>query len=192
MASELTTVTMALAQMAVFRCADVSAETLDLFAKRIIADGCEPADVVKACQSFEAAPRAEGETAFPEIGRMLNTVRVFAQRRREQERSRQLPPLSNEPTYRCAQCLDDPSGWVKLACPSFTCEREKAHAPHSYVVRCPHWLKLHRDEIQEAALQALQKGLRPSSVAAALQDVDAGTYHYQHAVTAIARQRRAV
>jgi len=191
MASELTTVTMALAQMAVYRCAEVSAETLDLFAKRIIADGCDPADVVKACQSFEAAPRAEGETAFPEIGRVLNAVRVFAQRRREYEQARQLPPPANEPTYRCAQCLDDPSGWIELACPSFKCEREQTHPPHTYVVRCPHWLNLRRDEIQEAARQALQKGLRPSSLAGALQDLDSGIYRYRDAVTAITRRRRA-
>lgn len=93
----------------------------------------------------------------------------------------------SEPTYRCYQCQDDPRGWLELQCPQTLCERDKDHPAHSYVVRCPHWLRERREELQRSAQAALQKGRRPPVDMQSLQDLDANVYRYQRAITTIGR-----
>jgi hypothetical protein len=64
------------------------------------------------------------------------------------------PVFTDEPTYHCRDCWDEPSAWVVCVCigrgklinPSYTtarvtrtvsCLRTQDHPPHSYVERCP-------------------------------------------------------
>jgi hypothetical protein len=65
------------------------------------------------------------------------------------------PTFSDEPTYHCRDCWDEPSAFVVCVCPgrgeklinpSYTtarvrrtvsCLRTQDHPPHSYVERCP-------------------------------------------------------
>lgn len=101
-----TRVTMALAQMAVFRCADVSAETLQLFTTRLLAEKCAVDDIVRACGQLERAEREPGETAFPTLGTLLTCIGRIAQRRYEDQRmqewhdenNRRLADAYNVPT----------------------------------------------------------------------------------------------
>lgn len=97
-------------------------------------------------------------------------------------------PAASEPTFKCWQCQDDPQGWLELWCPDTVCERAKDHPPHSYVVRCPHWLREHGEELHKAAQDALQKGRRPGAASQALQELETGVYRYQRAVTTIGRR----
>lgn len=78
----------ALGQMAAFRGATVTDETLALFAARLVAERVRVEDAVEACRRLEREERAEGELAFPSLGTLLKRIGlVESQRyRREQER----------------------------------------------------------------------------------------------------------
>lgn len=80
------TITLALAQMAAFRCADVSEQTIELFARRLMAEQCQVVDVVKACAVLEQQERAEGETSFPSLGTLNKHIRAQQSVRRQLER----------------------------------------------------------------------------------------------------------
>jgi len=65
-------ITAALAKMALLRQApDVDRVTLDLFAAELESSGITPDVVVIACQALQTRPRADGETAFPSFGTLL-------------------------------------------------------------------------------------------------------------------------
>lgn len=107
-----TTITVALAQMAVFRGAEASPQTLQLFARRLVAERCQVDDVVAACAELEVEERNEGELAFPSLGTLLARVQARAWRRieeqkrlqREEEHHRMLAERWNVPT---AEALAD-------------------------------------------------------------------------------------
>jgi hypothetical protein len=180
-------ITAALARMALLRQADISDVTLDLYTAELAAANVRPEDVTTACEVFAGRAREQGETSFPEMGRLRVEIEAAARRRRMRDESRVLQARADEPTFRCYQCQDDPQGWIELQCPQSPCEREKEHQPHPYVVRCPHWLKAKREQLQRSAQDALQKGERPSMSAQSLQDLDMSVYRYQRAVTTIGR-----
>jgi|SRR6185369_15004110 len=79
-------VTAALAKLSILRQAsDVSDLTLDLYAAELEAAGITPDVVVIACQGLQSQPRAEGETAFPSLGTLLE--RCYAIRREWQKQA---------------------------------------------------------------------------------------------------------
>lgn len=182
MATDIETVMTALSQMAAYRQAQTTPEALRLFARRLLSEGCQVSDVVLACRHFERTPRGEGETAFPELGRLLARVEVEASARRARANLRALPS-GDEPTYRCWQCQDDPAGWLELRCPDTPCERTTEHPPHGYTVRCPHWLRANEEVLRKSAQDAISSGRRPSLAAVALQELDTGAYRYQRSIT---------
>lgn len=188
-------ITASLATLAILRqAADVTDVALDLYSAELTAAGVTGDVVAAACHAIQAAPRADGETAFPSLGTLLTACASVRRTQREDaERASRQRALGAgyEPRYTCGQCLDDPFGWVVLRCPDEPCGRERTHAAHDFGVRCPHWLREHADAIRVSAQQALQRGQRPTDAAYALQDLDAGTYRYAHALTARARWARA-
>lgn len=74
-------VTAWLATMAAFRQASVSDETLDLYSAQLAADGIALEDIEAACHEIARAERAEGETAFPDYGRLVRYCRAAAHTR---------------------------------------------------------------------------------------------------------------
>jgi hypothetical protein len=65
----------ALARIAMFRQAEVTASTLDLYSARLAEEALEVADIVEACGRIERAERTDGETAFPSLGMILRVCR---------------------------------------------------------------------------------------------------------------------
>lgn len=181
------TVVMALSQMAAFRGADVTAEAVGLFGKRLLSDGHQVADIVAACAVLERTERAEGETAFPSLARLTKECERAASQRRTAAAVKALaaPTDRDEPTFRCWQCLD--SGWITMRCSELRCERERDHAEHTYAVRCVCWLRAHHEALVAGAQKAIQSGQRPSRLAEDAQAVAEGAYRYQRMVTVQAR-----
>jgi hypothetical protein len=73
-----------LAGLAEARQASVSAETLNLYAFNL--SKFELSDVRDVVRRIAMRPRAEGETAFPELGAIMGEVQVLDRRHREQAR----------------------------------------------------------------------------------------------------------
>jgi hypothetical protein len=65
-------VTAALATMAMFRQADPSELTLNLYSAELEARGIDPAVAIRACQAIQETPRRDGQTAFPDLGTLLD------------------------------------------------------------------------------------------------------------------------
>lgn len=63
-----------LGRMAAFRGAEVSGHTLSLFAERLLAEGCQVADIRRVCLQLEVTVRAAGEPAFPALGTWLRLL----------------------------------------------------------------------------------------------------------------------
>jgi hypothetical protein len=74
-----------LAGLAEARQASVSAETLKLYSSQLseYAEG----DVRAACREIAHNPRKEGETAFPELGKIIWQIKVIVDERRREQRS---------------------------------------------------------------------------------------------------------
>lgn len=93
---------MALGQMATFRGAPVRDEVVLLFAKRLIAEGQTPEQIIDACGDLERRPRSEGETAWPSLGTLLEECRRSALRlaaRRCVELARMAPKALSAPEW---------------------------------------------------------------------------------------------
>lgn len=97
----------------------------------------------------------------------------------------------SDTTYACFQCQDDPGGWLELQCPETPCERRTEHAPHPFVVRCPHWLRSRADALRVRLQKAIQGGTPISRDVRALQDLEAGAYAHQLSITTRGRLREA-
>jgi hypothetical protein len=89
----------------------------------------------------------------------------------------------SEATFRCRQCLDDPSGWISLHCEGARCGLVITHAPHGFAVKCPCWLTRNAELLQRNAQTALSKGRKPSALYEQLTDAQAGRYKWAHVVT---------
>ena len=180
-------VVMALSQMAAFRGADITAEAVGLFGRRLLSDGHQVADIVAACAVLERTERKEGEPAFPSLARLTKECERAASQRRNAAALKALaaPTDYDEPTFRCLQCLD--SGWITMRCSELRCERDRPHADHTYAARCVCWLQAHNEALVAGAQKALQAGKRPSRLAEDAQSVAEGTYRYQRMVTVQAR-----
>lgn len=90
---------MALAQMATFRQAVIDTSTLKLYSARLANERFE--DVIAALEHIQEQPRAEGETALPEIGTILALVGVMAVRRVNREgAAKDLEFIA----WRCSSC----------------------------------------------------------------------------------------
>lgn len=101
--SDLDVVTVALAQMAAFRGAEPAGPTLALFARRLLAEGCEASVIVGACHRLEVAERKDGESAFPSLGTLLRVCReVSGERHREQVAREQRRYLDSYAEQACA------------------------------------------------------------------------------------------
>lgn len=188
MASDgLDIVAAAIGQMAVFRGALAEDDTLELFARRLLAEGYHVEDIVTACGVLERALRKEGEPAFPALATMVRECERAASQRRTAAAVKALaaPSDRDEPTFRCWQCLD--SGWITMRCSELRCERERDHAEHTYAVRCVCWLRAHTEALVAGAQKAIQSGQRPSRLAEDAQAVAEGAYRYQRMVTVQAR-----
>lgn len=72
-------VTAALAKMAMFRQADPSDLTLNLYSAELEDHGIAPEVILRACQALQETPRREGETAFPDLGTLLVACREAKQ-----------------------------------------------------------------------------------------------------------------
>ena len=89
---------------------------------------------------------------------------------------------ADEPTFTCAGCLDEPSGWTMVWCPGTgkhrsherwgvahglvlaECQRRKDHAGHTYAERCGCWqtnpsVEARRRKLEDAKA-AKQRGQR--------------------------------
>lgn len=65
---------MALTQMAIFRRATLDKDTLSLYSKRLEQENVE--DVVRALEKIQETPRKECESALPDIGSILASVKT--------------------------------------------------------------------------------------------------------------------
>lgn len=99
--------------------------------------------------------------------------------------------FADDPTYACAQCLDDPAGWMLLRCTGRICARTKPHASHLFAVRCPCWLKRHADVIRRQAEGAMANGSDVPRLFHDLTDLMQGRYVWAHSVTVDRSEHRA-
>ena len=139
-------------------------------------DSVPAPDVAFVCAHLATLVPKTFETRMPIVGVILDGCReLAATRRREAELSKRLAwRETDEPTYRCPLCHDEPSGWaLALQCPQTPCGRQKAHAPHSWARRCGCWLERHADTLTAGAQEAMQKGHQPSA------DYDALRTHHE-------------
>jgi hypothetical protein len=83
-------ITAALARMAMFRQADPSPLTLELYSAQLAGDGIPVEDVLVACDVLARRERAEGETTFPSYGTLTAECRRagIARRARVREQER--------------------------------------------------------------------------------------------------------
>jgi hypothetical protein len=88
------------------------------------------------------------------------------------------PTSFDEPTYRCPICTDDPAGWIFVRCPEVSCNRNKAHAAHTFVVRCPCWLERNSAALEQQRQDAIQTNKRVPADCEALDDLRAGRYRF--------------
>lgn len=77
---------MAMKRLAMFRQAEVSAQTYVAYALALSERLVRVEDVEVACRRLEATERAEGETAFPSLGTLLRVCGEVAHARRERHR----------------------------------------------------------------------------------------------------------
>ena len=119
----------------------------------------DPELVVRACLSLSLEPRELYETALPSVATIRARCRDIRAEDAQQERQKRLAPPpaagSEEPTYFCLLCHDDPYNWRPFWCPGTgrervsvearpersvgaieTCTRLKAHGPHDFVDKC--------------------------------------------------------
>jgi hypothetical protein len=68
-------VSAALAEMAMFRQAEVDDLTLELYSAKLAQEEIPVDVIVTACETIGRTPRREGETAFPDLGTMLAACR---------------------------------------------------------------------------------------------------------------------
>lgn len=102
-----TKIRMALAQMATFRQATLDASTLKLYSARLARERFE--DVIAALEKLQEMPRAEGETALPDIATILAMVTVMGIQRGNRERKNARPFLVGR---RCSACCYSHSAFV--------------------------------------------------------------------------------
>lgn len=141
----------ALTRLAAARGGTVDAVQSDVYLEDL-AD-LSPEIVSRACELLRREPRAEFESALPDVGTIRQMcVLVADEDAREAKRQRLLPaPSDNDPrTWRHCNACDD-SGWEEFFCagdasrPTLKheqrlsardCRRPSAHLPHTYVHRC--------------------------------------------------------
>lgn len=182
----------ALKRMAVYRQAETGPQTFAAFTLALADARFEVEDIESACRDLERAARAEGETAFPSLGTLRGRIDKAARLRRSQSRAlAALPSGPDEPTFRCFNCQDDPSGWLVLRCPGdLRCERDTPHGDHDYAVRCPHWLRDRTEELTAAARETLQSGHRVGAAAESLYALNRGDYRYERVVSSVMARAR--
>jgi hypothetical protein len=78
----------ALTYLAMARQANVSKETLKLFAGELL--DFEHEDIVSVIRAIVRTPRREGETAFPDLGTLLQAVRSQRAQRLEKEKAKKV------------------------------------------------------------------------------------------------------
>src|SRR3990167_8803036 len=139
-----------------------------------------------ACRDRAREVRAPFESAMPAVGAILAKAGAWKGRAAIRASRRALPPHPiDRETFGCFQCQDDPDGWLILTCPHTACGRHYEHAAHPFTVRCPHWLRQHEDGIRDGAAERRKKNQPMTPEFLALQDMAAGAYRYERAVTQV-------
>lgn len=141
-------------------------------------------DVIAACVYLRRQPRAEYAPALPDVGTIRERAQLEAKLRAErvdaQATVRALPPGPDEPTYRCPECLDEPSGWRTLTClGDGACGGRhclQARRTHPYAARCRCWLQRHAERLRHARSQALEHNTSIPKACDELDDLEQGRY----------------
>lgn len=149
---------------------------------RVLGKG-DPDLVISACEEYAAEPRDEFSSAMPSAGELLQRARQIGFRRALAPGRKMLAMRAGEETFRCAQCHDDPDGWLFLDCPKDQCDRTKPHPPHPFVVRCPCWLRRNGEGLSFVAQERRGKGKPVSADFLAYEDLTSGQYRWQDART---------
>lgn len=167
--------TLARVAEALSRLAIARATLLDEVTLSVYADALEDVDaglVDRACRRLGKTPRAEYDTALPDVGTIRAVAEAIGHEDAEAARAqlvKQLPaPVGDdEVKYFCLSCRDESSGFRPFWCPGIgptrsfdrpayaegslvDCGITREHTGHSYVGRCECWL---RNPVVEARRQ---------------------------------------
>jgi len=144
----------ALANLAIARGGTLDDPTGLVYLRQL--EDLSPDFVERACLRLANEPRGAYETTMPAVGTIRAAVGVLEREARAAEQALKLLPLpareSDEPTYFCTLCFDEPSAWRVFWCagspitahlsadakrlPIYHCGRTKTHYAHSYTERC--------------------------------------------------------
>lgn len=170
MAPTVARVAEALSRLAIARATLLDEVTLSVYADAL--EDVDPGLVDRACRRLGKTPRAEYDTAMPDVGTIRDVADAIGHEDAEAARAqlvKQLPaPVGDdEVRYACLSCRDESSGFRPFWCPGtgehrtldrparsegsiVECGRPQAHGSHDYVARCECWL---RNPVVEARRQ---------------------------------------
>jgi hypothetical protein len=79
---------------------DLDADTFDLYAAELAEEGIPVAHVIEACKQIGREPRAEGDTAFPSLGVLIDRCHRAARQLAYRATAGVLTPKPAEPISR--------------------------------------------------------------------------------------------